>query len=60
MERQDVRTVAGLRWLMRRLLGNAGLDFSGEKLHRVLKSQGVSIVENTPHRLPSHSDDCFL
>ena len=38
VERHEVRNVAGLRWLVRHLLGNAGSPFSVEKFHGALKS----------------------
>ena len=40
VERHDVRNVAGLRWLVRHLLGNAGALFSVEKFHRALEVAG--------------------
>lgn len=60
MERHDVRNTAGLRWLVQRLLGNAGSEFSGDNFHKALKSQGISIGKDTVHRLLSHLEDCFL
>ena len=60
VERHDVRNVAGLRWLVRHLLGNAGSPFSVEKFHGALKSQGIAIARDTLHQLLSHLEDCFL
>ena len=60
VERHDVRNVAGLRWLVRHLLGNAGSPFSVEKFHGALKSQGVAIARDTLHQLLSYLEDCFL
>ena len=60
VERHDVRNVAGLRWLVRHLLGNAGSPFSVEKLHGALRSQGIAIARDTVHQLLSHLEDCFL
>ena len=60
VERHDVRNVAGLRWLVRHLLGNAGSPFSVEKFHGALKSQGIAIARDTVHQLLSHLEDCFL
>ena len=60
VERHEVRNAAGLRWLVRRLLGHAGSGFSGEKFHKALKSQGISIGKDTVHRILSHLEDCFL
>ena len=60
VERHDVRNVAGLRWLVRHLLGNAGSRFSVEKFHGALKSQGLAIARDTLHQLLSHLEDCFL
>ena len=60
VERHGVTNVAGLRWLVRHLLGNAGSLFSVEKFHAALKSQGVAIGRDTVHQLLSHLEDCFL
>ena len=60
VERHHVTNVAGLRWLVRHLLGNAAGLFSVEKFHAVLKSQGIAIGRDTVHQLLSHLEDCFL
>ena len=60
VERHDVRNVAGLRWLVRHLLGNAGALFSVEKFHRTLRSQGIAIARDTVHQLLGYLEDCFL
>ena len=60
VERHDVRNIAGLRSLVRHLLGNAGSLFSVEKFHRALKSQGIAIARDTVHQLLGHLEDCFL
>lgn len=60
VERHRVTNVAGLRWLVRHLLGNAAGLFSVEKFHAVLKSQGLAIGRDTVHQLLSHLEDCFL
>jgi predicted AAA+ superfamily ATPase len=60
LERHHVGNVAGLRWLVRHLLGNAGASFSIEKFHAAIKSQGLAISRDTVHQLLAHLDDCFL
>ena len=60
VERHDVRNIAGLRSLVRHLLGNAGSLFSVEKFHRALKSQGIAIARDTVHQLLGYLEDCFL
>ena len=60
VDRHRVSNVAGLRWLARQLLGNAGGLFSVEKFHRRLKSQGIAIARDTVHQFLGHLDDCFL
>ncbi|MEE9255397.1 MAG: ATP-binding protein [Pseudomonadales bacterium] len=60
VERHEVRNVTGLRWLVRRLLGNAGGLFSVEKFYAALKSQGIAISKDTLHQLLAHLEDCFL
>ncbi len=60
VERHGVSNVAGLRWLVRHLLGNAGALFSVEKFYAALKSQGLSISKDTVHQLMGYLQDCFL
>ena len=60
VDRHRVSNVAGLRWLARQLLGNAGGLFSVEKFHGRLKSQGIAIARDTVHQLLGYLDDCFL
>jgi predicted AAA+ superfamily ATPase len=60
VERHGVTNVAGLRWLVRHLLGNAGGLFSVEKFYSALRSQGLSISKDTVHQLLAHLTDCFL
>ena len=60
VERHGVRNVAGLRWLVRHLLGNAGGMFSIEKFRAALKSQGIPIAKDTLHQLLGYLEDCFL
>lgn len=60
VERHRVSNVAGLRWLVRHLLGNAGGLFSVEKFYSALKSQGLSISKDTLHQLLAYLEDCFF
>ena len=60
VERHDVRNVAGLRWLVRHLLGNAGGLFSIEKFRAALKSQGIPVAKDTLHQFLGYLEDCFL
>lgn len=60
VERHGVTNVAGLRWLVRHILGNAAGLFSVEKFYSALKSQGFSISKDTVHQLLAHLEDCFL
>jgi uncharacterized protein len=60
VERHGVTNVAGLRWLVRRLLSNAAGLFSVEKYYQALRSQGLSISKDTVHALVAHLQDCFL
>lgn len=60
VERYAVSNVAGLRWLVRHLLGNAAGLFSVEKFHAALRSQGLSIAKDTVHQLLGYLQDCFL
>ncbi len=60
IERHAISNVAGLRWLVRHLLGNAAAPFSVEKFHAALRSQGIAISRDTVHQLLAHLGDCFL
>ena len=53
VERHGVTNVAGLRWLVRQLLGNAAGLFSVEKFYAALKSQGLA-SRRTPSISSSH------
>ncbi len=60
VERHGTRNVAGLRLLVRHILGNAASTFSVEKFHASLKSQGFAIARDTVHQLLAQLEDCFL
>ena len=60
VERHDVRNVAGLRHLVRHLLGNAGSSFSVGRFHGVLRSQGIAIGKDALHQFLAYLEDCFL
>lgn len=60
VERHAVSNVAGLRWLVRHLLGNPAGMFSVERFYAALRSQGIAIAKDTVHQLLLHLEDCFL
>lgn len=60
VERHGVTNIAGLRWLVRHLLGNPAASFSVEKFFAGLKSQGIAISKDTVHQLVGYLEDCFL
>lgn len=60
MERHGVTNVAGLRWLVRHLLGAPCGLFSVEKFYKGLKAQGIAISRDTVHQLVGYLEDCFL
>ncbi len=60
VERHGVTNLAGLRWLVRHLLGNPCGLFSVEKFYGGLKSQGIAISRDTIHQLVGFLEDCFL
>lgn len=60
VERYRVTNVAGLRWLVRHLLGNPAARFSVEKFYATLRSQGFAIAKDTVHELVGHIEDSFL
>jgi hypothetical protein len=59
-ERHGVTNLAGLRWLVRHLLGNPAGAFSVERFYAGLKSQGIAIARDTVHQLVGFLEDCFL
>ncbi|MDA8142044.1 MAG: ATP-binding protein [Desulfobacteraceae bacterium] len=60
VERHNVSNVAGLRWLVRHLMGNAAGLFSVEKFFGAIKSQGLAISKDTVHQLIGYLQECFL
>ncbi len=60
VERYGVSNIAGLRWLVRHLLGNPASRFSAERFYAALKSQGIAIAKDTVHQLLGYLEDCFL
>jgi uncharacterized protein len=57
VERHSVTNVAGLRWLLRHLMGNAGALFSVDTFYASLKSQGFAIAKDTVWSGPHCSHD---
>ena len=60
IERHGISNVTALRWMTRRLLGNAGGLFSVTKFEADLKSQGIPVGRETLYELLSHLEDAFL
>jgi predicted AAA+ superfamily ATPase len=60
IERHDVAQPRVLRWMARRLLGNAAGGFSVNKFHADLKSQGVAVGKDTLHDYLGYFEDAFL
>lgn len=59
-ERHHTSNVEALRRLQRQLLANPAGRFSVSKFHRDLKSQGLSVGEETLYHFLSHLEDAFL
>ncbi|MCC6528595.1 MAG: ATP-binding protein [Polyangiaceae bacterium] len=60
VERHHVANVTALRWLVRRLLGNAAGTMSVSKLAADFRSQGIAVGKDTLHELVRHLEDAFL
>ena len=60
IERHQVTQVSALRWLVRRLLANPAGLFTANRLHRDLRSQGLSVGKDTVHELLAHIEDAHL
>ncbi|MBM3737259.1 MAG: ATP-binding protein [Acidobacteria bacterium] len=60
VERHNVTNVPALRWLVRRLLGSPGGQFSVLKYYRELQSSGVAVSKDSLHAMLGHLEDAFL
>lgn len=60
IERHRVSNVEALRRLQRHLLANPAGTFSISRFHRELKSQGLSVGEETLYNLLGYLEDAFL
>jgi len=60
VERHAVSHPVALRWMVRRLLGNAAGCFSVNKFHGDLKSQGIPVAKDTLHSYLGYLEDVFL
>jgi predicted AAA+ superfamily ATPase len=60
VERHAVSNPVALRWMVRRLLGNAAGMFSVQRFYADLRSQGISVAKDTLHAYLGHLEDAFL
>ena len=60
IERHAVSHPVALRWMLRRLLGNAGGSFSINKFQNDLRGQGIPVAKDTLHEYLSHLEDAFV
>jgi hypothetical protein len=60
IDRHRLSHAAGLRALVRHLLGNPGGGFSVSRFHGALRSAGVAIAKDTVHEHLAHLEDAFL
>ena len=60
IERHGINQPLVLRWMVRKLLGNAAGLFSINKFHADLKSQGVPVGKDTLHSYLGYLEDTFL
>ncbi len=60
IERHAVSQPVALRWMVRQLLNHAAGEFSINKFHHDLKSQGIPVSKDTLHALLAHLEDAFL
>jgi uncharacterized protein len=60
IERHHVSNIEALRRLQRHLMANPAGSFSISRFHRDLKSQAVSVGEETLYNLLSYLEDAFL
>lgn len=60
IERFTVTNPLALRWMQRHLLANPAGEFSVQKFHDALKSQGIPVGKDTLHAYLAHLEDAFL
>ena len=60
VERHGISQPLVLRWMVRQLLGNAACNFSINKFHVDLKSQGIAVGKDTLHTYLGYLEDAFL
>ncbi len=60
IERHDISNTTALRWVVRRLLGNAAGTMSVTKLLADFKSMGVAVGKDTLYEYVQHLEDAFL
>lgn len=60
VERHGVGNVVPLRYLIRHLLGNPACNFSVNRFHNDLRSQGIACGKNTLHEYLAHLEDAYL
>lgn len=60
IERHAVSHPVALRWMVRRLLGNAGGAFSVNRFCNDLRAQGIPVAKDTLHAYLGYLEDAFL
>lgn len=60
IERHGVSNPVALRWMQRHLLASAAGQFSVQKFHDDLKSQGVPVSKDALHAYLGYLEDAFL
>jgi hypothetical protein len=60
IERHGVASPVALRWLQRELLSTPGGRFAVNRLHSVMRSQGISVSKDTLHTYLAYLVDAFL
>ncbi|NQZ85190.1 MAG: ATP-binding protein [Nanoarchaeales archaeon] len=60
VERYNIKNQKVLNLFIKKTISNIGVDFSINKFHNELKSQGFSISKDFLYELPSYLEDIFL
>ncbi|TFH13927.1 MAG: ATP-binding protein [Lentisphaerales bacterium] len=60
IERHAVSNPTVLRWMLQHLLGNPAANFSVQKFHDALKSQGIPVSKDTVHAYLGHLQDALI
>ncbi len=60
IERNDIKNIYPIKYLLHKLMGNPGKQFSVHKIYNELKSQGIKISKNSLYDYLNFISDAFI